>query len=308
MALVNIVLPVFLVIGLGLALRRLGFLGAAVNDALSRLVFYVAAPALLFRSTATGDFAWGARLPALGAVAGITALVAAVSYAAGARLAPARRGVLAQGSFRSNTVFVGLPLVLSAYGDASLGPASVLIAIMVVVENLLSVVVLTLPHHGRAAHHPALWRHTALRIVTNPLIVACAAGILCSRLRLPLPSGLDRSLELVGSTAAPLGLLCVGAGLAFRGLRAALPATAVASFVRLVIHPALIFLALRRLGLTGVELGVPLLIMACPTAVVSYIMAREMEGDAPLAGAIIVISTAASLVTLIGWLVLLGMR
>jgi predicted permease len=46
--------------------------------------------------------------------------------------------------------------------------------------------------------------------------------------------------------------------------------------------------------------------MACPTAVVSYIMAREMEGDAPLAGAIILGTTALSLATLVGWLALLG--
>ena len=308
MTLINIVLPVFLVIGLGLALRRLGFIREELNDGLSRLVFYVAAPALLFRSCAEGAFDWGARLPALGAVIGLTALVAVVTYVAGARLVPARRGVFAQGCFRSNTVFVGLPLVLSAYGDVALGPASVLIAVMVVVENLLSVMALTLPHHGRHAHQPALWRHTALRIVTNPLILACAAGIIYSLLGIRLPSGIDRTLELVGSTAAPLGLLCVGAGLAFEGLRAELPATLTASIVRLIVHPALIFLALRYLGLSGVELGVPLLIMASPTAVVSYIMAREMDGDAPLAGAIILISTAASLVTLIGWLVLLGMR
>jgi hypothetical protein len=308
MTLLNIVLPVFLVIGLGLALRRLGFIRAELNDGLSRLVFYVAAPALLFRSTALGAFDWGARLPALGAVVGVTVLVAVVTYAAGSRLGPARRGVFAQGCFRSNTVFVGLPLVLSAFGDAALGPASVLIAVMVVVENLLSVVVLTLPHHRRQAHQPVLWRHTALRIAANPLIIACAAGIAYSLLGVRLPAGIDRSLSLVGSTAAPLGLLCVGAGLAFEGLRAELSATLAASIVRLVVHPALIFLALRHLGLSGVELGVPLLIMASPTAVVSYIMAREMDGDAPLAGAIILISTAASLVTLIGWLVLLGMR
>ena len=308
MALLNIVLPVFLVIGLGLALRRLSFIREEMNAGLSRLVFYVAAPALLFRSTAQGAFDWGARLPALGAVVGITVLVAVVTYAAGARLTPARRGVLAQGCFRSNTVFVGLPLVLSAFGDAALGPASVLIAVMVVAENLLSVVVLTLPHHGRRAHHPALWRRTGLRIVTNPLIVACAAGILYSMLGVRLPAGLDRSLSLIGSTAAPLGLLCVGAGLEFDGLRAKLPATVAASIVRLVVHPALILLALRRLGLTGVELGVPLLIMASPTAVVSYIMAREMDGDAPLAGAIILVSTVASLATLVGWLAMLGVR
>jgi predicted permease len=305
MSLPEIVLPVFLVIGLGFGLRRLGVIRDEANAALSRLVFYVAAPALLLRGTSRGLSDSGARLPALAAVAGAMILTAAVVYAIAAKASPARRGVLTQGCFRSNTIFLGLPLVLTAFGDAALGPASVLIGVMTVVENLLSVLVLTLPGLGRRAPDPALARRTALRIGANPLILACAAGLLYSRLGVGLPGAIDRSLELVGAIAAPLGLLCAGAGLEFGRLRAELPAAARVSLVRLVAHPALVWLALRRLGLTGVERDVPVLLMACPTAVVSYVMAREMEGDAPLAAAIIVGTTAASIVTLIGWLALL---
>jgi predicted permease len=301
MSLPEIVLPVFLVIGLGFALRRLGVIGDDTNAALSRLVFYVAAPALLFRGTSRGLADWGARLPALLAVAGAMMLVAAASYAAGGRTSPARRGVLAQGCFRSNTIFLGLPLVLTAFGDGALAPASVLIGAMTVVENLLGVLVLTLPRAGRHALGRSLWR----RVATNPLILACAAGLLASRLGVRVPGSIDRSLELVGSIAAPLGLLCAGAGLEFGRLRAEVPAAARVAFVRLVVHPALVWLALRRLGVSGAERDVPVLLMACPTAVVSYVMAREMDGDSALAAAIIVGTTVASIATLIGWLVVL---
>ncbi len=306
MHLIHIVLPVFVVIGLGYALRRRGFIEADTHALLSRLVFYVAAPCLLFRSMAQGSFAWSTRLPAVLVVGAITVAVGLVVYAASSRMAPSRRGVLAQGCHRSNTVFFGLPMVLYAFGDGALGPASIVIAFMVIVENLLSVIVLTLPHQTRSARDPAMWADTGLRIARNPLILGCLGGIVWAQIGLTIPLGIDRSLALIGSIAAPLGLLCVGAGLEFGRLRFDLGPTALAALVRLVLHPALIYVALRAMGLAGIELGTPVLIMACPTAVVTYIMARELGGDARFAGAIVLGTTAASMVTLVGWLALLG--
>jgi len=100
----------------------------------------------------------------------------------------------------------------------------------------------------------------------------------------------------------------VGAALRFRQLRSEIPGAATAAGLRLIVHPALIFLALRALGMRGVELGVPILVMACPAAVTSYIMAREMDGDAAFASAIIIGTTVAALLTLPAWLALLGMN
>ena len=308
MTLINIVLPIFLVIGLGYALRARRFLSEGVVASLSRLVFYVAAPSLLFRSTSRNTFNWDAHLLMLAAIAGITILVAAAVYGIGYRHTPARRGVLAQGCIRSNTVFIGLPLVLNAYGEFALPLVSIVIAFMVVVENLLSVLLLTLPHQGSSSREAALWGRTLLRTLRNPLLIGCVGGLLCAALHIPLPISIDRTLQLVGATAAPLGLLCVGAALRFRQLRSEIPGAATAAGLRLIVHPALIFLALRALGMRGVELGVPILVMACPAAVTSYIMAREMDGDAAFASAIIIGTTVAALLTLPAWLALLGMN
>jgi predicted permease len=305
MNLLTIVLPVFLVIGLGYVLRRRRFIDETANAWLSRLVFFVAAPALLFRSTAQQHFAWSSSAPALAIIAGLTVVAAIIVYGAARRLPPARRGVLVQGAVRSNTVFVGLPLVLNAYGEQALGPASVLIAFMVVFENFLAVVVLTLPHRERSALDPRLWGRTALRIARNPLIIGCAGGLLYALTGLGLPQALERSLALVGSLAAPLGLLCVGAGLDLQKLRAEIPGTAVAAAIKLLVYPGLIYGGLRLAGIEGLALGVPVLVMACPTAVVSYIMAREMAGDERLGAAIVIGTTSAAIVTLVAWLAIL---
>jgi len=305
MNLFGVVLPVFLIIALGYALRLRGFLGEDLNEGLSRLVFYVAAPALLFHSTSGHAYDLRGSVAMLAWIGGITGAVSLAVYALAHRARPARRGVLAQSCHRSNTVFIGLPIVMYAFGDAALGVASIVIGFMVLVENFFAVLVLTLPQQDHSVRDPRLWSATALRVAKNPLILACVAGVLWSLTRVRLPVALDRALEFLGTPAAPLGLLCVGAGLRFGHLRTEWKPVAWVSAVRLILHPALIYFALRRLGMEGVALAAPVLIMACPTAVVSYIMAREMQGDAELAAGLIVGTTAISILTLFAWLAFL---
>lgn len=305
MALLDIVLPVFLVIGLGYALRRLKIVNAATNAALSRLVFYVASPCLLLRSISQTELDWGESARMLGVVGGLTILAAFLIYLAARWMRPARRGVFAQGAIRSNTVFVGLPVVLNAFGEPGVAQAGILIAFFVVMENPLSVLLLTLPHRHSERGSASVWLQTGARVLANPLVIGSGGGILLSVFSVDLPPSLSRSLALVGQTAAPLGLLCVGAGLDFRQLRAEWPATAGAALIKLAVYPALVLAALRAAGLTGLALSVPVLICACPTAVISYVMAREMRGDEPLAAAIVIGTTVAALGTLVGWLLIL---
>jgi len=306
MAILDIVLPVFVVIGLGYALRRRGILHAQANAAVSRLVFYVAAPSLLFHSTAQESFDWGISLPVLAVVGGITVLLALGVYLACGRMPPDRRGVFAQGAHRTNMVFMGVPLLLNAYGSAGMAHAAVLIAFMVIVYSLLSVPLLILPHEKRSARDPRVWTDTLWRIAINPLVIGCGGGLIYALFFDRLPVTVERSLGMVGAIASPLGLICVGAEMDFGKLRAELAPAAAAAAVKLVAYPLLVFVALRGLGLQGLAVAVPVLLMACPTAVVSYIMAREMRGSAQLAAAIVIGTMAASLVTLIGWLAVLS--
>lgn len=306
MQVLNVVLPIFLVIGLGYGLRRAGFLDEKVAAAISRLVFYVAAPALLARATAANSLAESFNLPVLAVFTAVSILVGGVTYALCFRCSPARRGVVAQGAFRANQVFVGLPVVIYAYGEESVNAVAVLISFTVILYNFQGVVLLVLPQQGVSARSPAVFTRTALGVLRNPLIIACVAGILFSLTGLALPLAVDRTLALVGRTAAPLALLAVGAGMDFRRLRADLRTTAFTALVKTIVYPALGYAGFKALGLSGADVYLPVMIMAAPTAVVSYIMARELDGDENLAGAIIVGSTLLSLVTITGWLVFLG--
>ena len=301
---VNIVLPVFLVIGLGYVLGAIGWMGPAASSWLSKLVFYVAGPILLFRSAALTPLSKALDLAAMGSIAGVTVLMAFVVYLACLRSAPSRRGVLAQGSVRTNQVFVGLPVIDNAFGPSVLGPAAVLIGFMVPVYNLLAVLVLALPHHAGSPGTQGIWRKATLDIVRNPLILGTVAGVSFSALSLPIPTSIDRSLELIAQMALPAALLAVGASMDLGRVRMEILPTAVTSFIKLIVYPAAIYACLGMFGVTGTERQFVVLIYASPTAVVSAIMAREMKGDEQLASSIVIGTTIASLFTLSAWIAL----
>lgn len=306
MAILNIVLPIFLVIGLGYSLRRVGFLREETRGALSRLVFYVSAPALLARATASNSLDQTFNPPVFLVVIVVSILIGAGTYIVCFRSSSSRRGVIAQGAFRSNQVFVGLPVVIYAYGEESVSAVAVLISFVVIIYNFLGAVLLILPQQDKSVQMSTILARTSLGVLRNPLIIACIMGILFSLTGLGLPLALDRALALVGRTAAPLALIVVGAGIDFHRLRNDLRTTILVSLVKTILYPALVFIGLKMLGLSGPDLRLPVMIFASPIAVVSYIMARELGGDEKLASSLVVGSTLISLVTIICWLVFLG--
>lgn len=302
MNVLNTVLPIFLVVGLGLGLRRVRLLGDELVGALSRLVFYVAAPALLLRATATGTLDRTFNPSALIVVTVVSLLVGGGAYLLCARCHPDRRGVIAQGAFRSNQVFIGLPIVIYAFGEEAVSLVAVQVSYTVILYNFLGAVLLILPQQGQSARSAQVWGVTAVRVLRNPLILASVGGILYSLTGMPVPLALDRTLELLGRTAAPLALLTVGAGLEFERLRGDLATTLAVTAVKTIVYPALILAGLHLAGLQGLALQAPLMLMAAPTAVIGYVMTRELGGDVKLSGAIVIGSTLFSLLTITGWL------
>lgn len=299
MIVVNILAPTFLLIGLGLALRRQGFASEDFFLNLNRLIYWVALPALLFSKLATA-------LPRLDTAAGIIAALLgammvciAASYLLAWRLGLNRRATASfvQGAYRGNIAFVGLPVTL--YALAAIGQdtpeleALVLLALapVIPVYNVAAVIVLAgaTPGQDRQGRQQAA---AVLRsIATNPLIIACLAGLAVAYSGLVLPEALMRTLDLLGELALPGALLAMGAGLRLRAIRSGGRAATAASLVKVLAAPLAGYLIARAVGLTGAALLIALLLLAMPTAVASYVMAQAMGADDTLASSIVIIST-----------------
>jgi hypothetical protein len=292
-----IVLPVFLVIGIGSVLKLTPLVNADFLFQLNRLVYYLALPLLLFYKISTADFSAsfnGALV--VGLLISITAAFI-LSYGYGVlRSYPLSvRGTFSQASFRGNLAYIGLAMVYNAYGEKGLATAGILLGFLVPTMNFFSVLALLIPHRNSGKKIGVLF--LLKQVCGNPLIIASFAGIAWSFFHLPMPGVIDSALHIVTGMALPLALLSIGASFSFGRLRGDLKKTVLATAFKLFVLPLLAASILVLLGVQGQDLAIGVLFAGTPTATAAYIMAQQMQGDAELSGSIIMLSTLLSVAT-----------
>ncbi|HXV19373.1 MAG TPA: AEC family transporter [Desulfuromonadales bacterium] len=293
----TIVLPVFLVIVLGYLLKRLELIDATFLFQTNRLVYYICLPLLLFYKIGTADFFanFNGSLVIGSALAIAAGFLLSYGYAALRGYPPAARGAFCQGAFRGNLAYMGLAIVFNAYGEAGFTRAGILMGFLVPVLNLFAVLALLLPHRRNDGGQGAVfWMK---QLVGNPLIIASFAGIAWSYLQLPVPVILDRSLHIATGMTLPLALIAIGGSFSLEKLKGDLVRAAFATGFKLIWLPLIAAGLLILLGVGGQDLAIGVLFAGTPAATATYIMAHQLKGDAELAGSIVMMSTAFSVVT-----------
>ena len=295
--------PVFLLILLGYALRRGGIPSTEFWNLNDRLVYWVLMPALFFAKISTADLG-GASLGGFAAMlyAGFFAATA-FGYLAQrmAGMAPAQGSDVVQGSGRFNT-FVGLAIAEALYGTSGLQTAVLGSALLVPVVNVVVVTLLTMMHSSG----PGGFARTLRELATNPLILSILAGLGANFAGLGGLPVLDETANILGQAALPVMLLCVGANLKIRGMRAALLPMVLSALGKQVVFPLVVLAAALSLGLSGVVVDVAVIYAALPTAVAAYTLARQYGADTGLMAAIITFQTLLAFVTIPLTLVIAG--
>ncbi len=287
--------PVFILIALGWGARAGRLATPEAFAAVNRCGYLVLYPAFLFALISRAKFAGPGADPFLIGILGGVAI--AILVALSMRLVfradgPAFTSVF-QGAVRWNG-FVLLAAALPLYGQAGLDLVGLAFGPLVLTINVVCVMVLARWGASRATS----WRAIVDQIVANPLILGCAAGLAANAAGLRDLGPLTRALDLLGGAAMPVALICVGAGLDFRALRAAGPQVAVSSALKLAVMPALLWGAATLAGAGPLGAAVAAGLGATPTAAAGYTLAREMGGDAQLMAAIITATTILSFITM----------
>ena len=288
-----LMLPDFGTILLGALLaRRFGFPRTFWEGA-ERLVYYVLFPALLFNSILHAQFSLSTDSLLL--AAGVATLLAAVALGFLARPLFRPEPVLfascVQTAYRYNS-YVGLALAQSVFGARGVALLALILAVCIPLTNVVAVT--TLARHGKTS----LLRE----LLTNPLIASTVAGLLAHAAGLQLPEFATSFLTRMGAASLALGLLCIGAGLAFRTVKDDPRMLVYFSSVKLIAVPALAIAIALLMGLRGVEAQVLLMFAALPTASSAYILAVRMGGAAAPVAMLITFQTLAAMVTLPLWL------
>ena len=291
----NILLPVFLQMGLGQLLRRVGWLPIDLARRINRLIFRFFLPILVFNNMR--GMSGGSGLDGSYAVFVFIAMTAvfAVAMLFVRRLEkdPLKRGVIVQGIFRANLAVLGIPLMQGMYGTLGAEMIAVTLPLVLPINNVLSVVALSA--WSKAQPRP---RDILKSIMTNPLILACVAGGVFMLTGWQLPALLDKVATQVGNVATPLALIVLGASLEWKGLRDSRRELFWTVLLRQAVIPAIMVTAAYFLGFRGVYLGVIVVLFGAPNAVSSYPMADAMGCDGTLAASMVVLTTVFSMGTL----------
>ncbi|MEQ5872740.1 AEC family transporter [Sagittula sp. NFXS13] len=285
--------PIFALIWLGFGLAHRRFPSIEFWPAAERLNYFVLFPALLISSLADAPLR-DPEVLRLGGAAVSTIVIAATALALFRRIRPMpsqRYGPVVQGVIRFNT-YLALSLIATLSGPDGLETAAFYLALAVPLVNLLSI--LALSDAGAAKAPRALMRV----VLTNPLILACLAGLALAITGVGLPFGLDRLVTLLGQGSLPLGLLCIGAALRPASLRINALPLMTTSVARLVLMPLLGLAVGHLFDLEGTEAIIMAVFCAVPTAPTAYVLTQQMRGDGQFMAGIVTFQTMAAVLSI----------
>ncbi len=296
---------VFLLIATGYGLATSGFVSPAQWAGFERVTYHVLFPAVVVHTLSMAKLGSVPFLAVSGALVGGILIITALLLLVRPHLVslgvdgPAFTSVF-QGAARWNT-FIALALAASLYGNLGITLMAVAIAAMIPLLNVLSVLILT-RYAGSVGQSPG---QILRALVTNPFIWSSALGLLLNPVAGYLPKALVGFAEITGRASLAAGLLVVGSGLSLAALAKPGPAHALALMLKLLIMPAIVFSLARQFGVTGTALAVTVIAASVPTASGSYILARQMGGNAPLMAEITTLQTLLAFATIPAALLLL---
>ncbi len=292
-----LLLPDFLLILLGFAICRRTALDRPVWEAAEKLVYFLLFPVLLFGSILKSPLQLGpaASLATVGVGTALIGIVVALSIGRWPGVDRRLHASGAQIAYRFNS-YIALALSERLYGATGLAWMALLIALSVPLCNVAAV--WPLARHGG---------HSYLReIARNPLIISTVLGLIANAAGLVLPEVLATVLQRIGVAALPLGLMAVGAGLTFGGLKAA-PRLAIALLaIRHALMPVVAIGLALAIHLAPEQRGIVVLFGALPTSAASYVLATRMGGDGSFVAGLVTISTMLGMLSVPFWLATLG--
>jgi hypothetical protein len=305
-AIFNVALPIFGVILAGLLAGRWRILGGEATAALNAFVSYFALPVLFFGTLA--------RTPVRavldpGLMQGFS-LVVLATFALGmlsTRLAV--RGGLARMSLQGiasswgNVGYMGVPLCLAAFGEPGLPPAMLAVIVTSVISMVFGVMLIEL--EVAAGHGPLkTFLQAAINVARNPLPMSIALGIVVSASGLPMPTPVEKWLDLMGAAAAPCALFAIGLFLSDKSIKSGFAEAGLATLIKLLLQPLLAALILPFfIDLGSVAGRVALLMASLPTAANAFVLAKQFDTSVEQNTASVLLSTAFSVITVSALLV-----
>lgn len=292
----SITAPIYLLMALGFAVVRSGWLSPQDMRSVGQFVIRVALPALLFQLTAARPLHQLLNGPFLLAYAGGSALLFGLAWWWARGRGRSMRAFIAAGMTCSNTGFVGTPVLLNWMGDAG-APA---LAMVFMVENLVMLPLLFVLAEPEADASGTIGRlrHVLAPLWRTPMLWAIVLGLLFSAMGWTLPGPVARSVGLMAQASAGAALLVIGGALAGLQRGQMGPEMAVVAAGKLLLHPLAVGLAAWLLMPAGEPLRAAAVVLAAAPMFSIYPVLAQRHGHEGFCAASLLVATGASFATL----------
>jgi len=309
--LVEIIMPVFGLVMLGYVAARLGWFEEDGIRGLSSFVFNFAIPVMLFRSIANTTLP--AEIPWLFLTSYYFSafLLFAVAMLLGRIVFHQQvqsAGIFGMAGSYSNVVLLGIPLVLTTFGDKATLPLFMIVATHAAVMFFTTTAVMEAARGdvGQLRYLP--WQ-TAKVLIKNPIIIGLLLGLLFNLFHLAIPAPIDAVAKSLSGAALPCAVFSVGASLSQYRVKGSLAEAFSLVALKNALHPLLVWIMADQLfQLDAIWTATAVLLAGTPVGINVYLFAQRYNTLVVPAAASIVISTGTSIITLSVILYLLNVR
>ncbi len=293
MVCINGVVPIFLLVGLGILLRKWKIADDTFAEKATTVVFRFVLPIMIFQDIANSEIgtSFDGRLLLIAVISIAVMFIVSWLLAHVVTKDNRRRAAFSQGAFRANYAILGLPLTKALFGSVAVTNGTVILAVGMILLNIFSVICLeSFLNHGGGI------KKTLMGIAKNPIILSALAGTLAYLCKLQLPVAIDKTLTYISDMCVPLSLITIGISMKYANLKETFGLSFGASALKTIVFTVIFTWIAYLLGIRGEGLGTLFVFWASPAAVAGYAMTRNMNGDYDMYGNIILISTFMSFV------------
>lgn len=291
-------MPLFILIALGWLLVRWRNWPESISEALNRMVFKIALPAMLFRLMS--DFSKSPPVDArlLIAFFGSCLIVFVVGRIIATRvfqLDGISGSVFALGGIFSNNVMLGLPIATVMLGEKAIPSVALVLVFNGLILWTLATVSVEWFKHGSLSLKG--FGKTAVSVLKNPLIIAILSGTLFSLTGISLPQMVDQPISMLGKIAVPLALVALGMSLAAYKIKEGLKESYAICVLKLIVQPLVIWGIAWMIGLPPLESKVVVLLGSMSVGINVYLMSQQFNALTGPAATSMLLSTIFSAVT-----------
>ena len=305
----NVVFPVFAIMLAGYVSGRFRILGNESSEALNRFVYFIALPALFFISMARVSLDEVFNLPFLAAYGGGVVATFLLAFVVARFAFPNRLGALGLGGLSaifSNTGYMGIPLLMLAFGEAGMLPAIITTILNGAIIMAVAIALLELDvHQGKGGL--TVLRGVLGGILRSPLVISAVAGLAASGFGIPVPKAVGTFCDILGASAGPCALFAIGLFMVGKSFTAGMTEVSWLVLLKLVFQPLVTWwLAFHVFTMDPIWAAGALIQSALPTGALVFVLAQQYGIYIQRSTAVIMISTVISLATLSALFIYLG--